>query len=137
MAVAMLLGTTSGVWALDLESDFQDPLVQKVNGRDLTFYDIYGGQKTGRGDLNDQIAFYKQVVTANHNLENWSNLAYHIYKSNNKTYWDHAGNGFDEDFGNNHYVDLIHDFSNSIDKKGSDDDKLATGLRVAKSLEDA
>jgi len=109
-------------------------------GRNLTYYDIYGGSMDNRSDTSDQVAFLMDVVTRQDNLVKWLNLAYNILESNGNMYWDHAKKGWDTDFGNGHYIDFIKYMQQQVSgsNDGSKDDKyISSGVSVATSLADA
>lgn len=93
-----------------LYGDVTDPLVVNVNERDCSFVDIDGGKTEGRTTLSDNASFYKKAVETV--LPNWASLAYNILgygggdDSKDFLYWDHAGKGFEKDFGKGHYIYL-------------------------------
>lgn len=109
--------------------------LENENGRIIEFKDLYDGKTDSRPDLWDEITFYKDAITNNGFLKDWSSLAYDIFRSQSKSYWDHAGKGWDKDFGKGHYIDLVHDFQYA-DSTGGDDHMISTGLSVAGSLKD-
>ncbi|MBR2490764.1 MAG: S-layer homology domain-containing protein [Ruminiclostridium sp.] len=106
------------------------------HGREIHFADIDGGSINNRTDTGDELTFYKKAITSNNFLQDWASIAYNIFESQPKSYWDHAGNGWDADFGNGHYIDLVYDFQNSRYTKDSYFGVKATGLSVANSLKE-
>lgn len=105
-----------------------------ASGRNVTYYDIYNGQSANRPDTSDEVNFYMDVISQQDNLLHWVNLGYVIHESNPKSYWDHAGDGWDKDFGS-HYINYIDDMLTPRTKTG-DLGVKATGLSVANSLRD-
>lgn len=106
------------------------------HGREIHFTDIDGGSTDNRTDTSDEITFYKAAITSNNFLQDWASIAYNVFESQSKSYWDRAGNGWDEDFGNGHYIDLVYDFQNSSYTRDKYFGAKATGLSVANSLEE-
>lgn len=134
LVLMLMSGLFTGVFAYDACGKV-DSVVLDQNGRKITYYDIYGGKTEDRPDTSDQTQFYKDIVTQQDNLLKWANLAYNIFGSDDKTYWDHRGKGWDEDFGNGGYIDFITDIFNPRDKKG-DGALKCTGISIAESLKD-
>lgn len=80
--------------------------------RDKVFYDIYKGKE--QRNIDDEVVFFKDALMNQDHLKYWAEMAYNIYKSDKNTYMDHAGNGFDKDFGYGHYLDLVNDLSKNL-----------------------
>jgi len=112
-----------------------DIVIKSTDGRDLTYYDIYGGSMTGRGDTSDEARFLVDLVTKEDNYLKWLNLAYCIFESDGRMYWDHAGNGWDHDFGDGHYIDFIKVMQEAGSSSG-DDRYISSGISIANSLSD-
>ena len=117
--ICLLLGLLAApAAAYDPYGTVSDFTVQNADGTPgMTFYDIYGGATTGRGDLNDQPLFYRDVVMNRDNLTHWSNLAFEILKNGGgeTAFWDHDGRGFTGEFGDNgHYLDLIEQWGSGL-----------------------
>jgi len=112
-----------------------DSIVLEKNGRQITYYDIHGGEMENRTDPSDQTQFYMDVVTKQDNYLKWLNLAYSIFDSEGRSYWDHAGNGWNKDFGDGHYIDFI-DYMQKQSKSSGDDRWKSSGISIAESLSD-
>lgn len=125
--------STSAPGTMDTYGPVNSITVEGEDGRPVTFYDIYGGETTGRADMTDQTQLYMDAVTQQDNLLRWLNLAYQIFESSSSTYWDHAGNGWDSDFGNGHYIDFI-DRMQKAQKKSGDDASISSGLAITDSV---
>ena len=109
VAVTALCGMPTAGFALQDESrdelygDVVNPLTITVNDRDCTFVDIDDGKLEGRTSMYDNVSFYTAAVKKV--LPNWASLAYNILgygggdDSGDFLYWDHAGKGFEKDFG--------------------------------------
>jgi hypothetical protein len=101
----------------------------------ITYYDVYNGSTTDRGDLDQQLLFYLDTVRERDNLAHWSNLGYEILKNGGgeKAYWDHDGKGFDAEFGaGGDYVDLISEWGKNIKVANSFDElEFAARARVS------
>lgn len=80
---------------------------------EVTYTDIFKGIEGERPDTSDSTAFLKAAVENNNNQYYWAQLAYQIFKSTPHSYWDHAGDGFDTDFGG-HYMDLIQGLNGDL-----------------------
>ena len=106
LALVLLAGVLTPAWAYDALGQV-DSIVLEKSGRQITYYDIYGGKMEGRTDTDDQTQFYMDVVTQQDNYLKWLNLIYSIFDSEKNSYWDHAGNGWHKDFGDGHYIDFI------------------------------
>lgn len=107
------------------------------NGRQVTYYDIYGGSLENRADMSgDPVQFLLDAAANQDNMLHWANLAYNIFESDGRMYWDHAGNGWDRDFGGGHYMDLIRYFMEPSSKSDGSDKSSSSGISVATSLSD-
>ena len=98
----------------------------------ITYYDIYKDDTDSRKDTSNKVQFLQDAILKQNLLHYWSQLAYQIFKSNSKIYFDHAGNGWDKDFGEDHYMDLIYHLQNTT----SDKKVKSTGLTYCKNLND-
>lgn len=123
----------------ELYGDVVNPLTVSVNDRDCTFVDLDGGKTEGRISLSDNASLYKAAVKSV--LPNWASLAYNILgygggeDSKDFLYWDHAGKGFEKDFGKGHYIYLYDALSggNGEHSDGADKSKQS-GLSYTKGL---
>ena len=145
VAVTALCGMPTAGFALqddsrdELYGDVVNPLTITVNDRDCTFVDIDDGKLEGRTSMYDNVSFYTAAVKKV--LPNWASLAYNILgygggdDSKDFLYWDHAGKGFEKDFGKGHYIYLYDALSggNGEHSDGADKSKQS-GLTSAKSL---
>lgn len=145
VAVTALCGMPTAGFALqddsrdELYGDVVNPLTITVNDRDCTFVDIDDGKLEGRTSMYDNVSFYTAAVKKV--LPNWASLAYNILgygggdDSGDFLYWDHAGKGFEKDFGKGHYIYLYDALSggNGEHSDGADKSKQS-GLTSAKSL---
>ena len=145
VAVTALCGMPTTGFALQDESrdelygDVVNPLTITVNDRDCTFVDIDDGKLEGRTSMYDNVSFYTAAVKKV--LPNWASLAYNILgygggdDSKDFLYWDHAGKGFEKDFGKGHYIYLYDALSGGNGEHSDGADKLKqSGLTSAKSL---
>lgn len=122
-----------------LYGDVVNPLTVSVNDRDCTFIDLDGGKTEGRISLADNASLYKAAVKSV--LPSWASLAYNILgygggdDSKDFLYWDHAGKGFEKDFGKGHYIYLYDALSggNGEHSDGADRSKQS-GLSYTKGL---
>ena len=71
-AIALTATSTLAYSPYGLVSDFTTTPADGSPG--TTYYDVYNGAETGRGDLNEQLLFYRDVVVNRDNLTHWSNL---------------------------------------------------------------
>ena len=122
-----------------LYGDITNPLTVNVNDRDCTFIDIDGGKIEGRTSMSDNVSFYKAAVQTV--LPNWASLAYNIFgygggdDSKDFLYWDHAGKGFEKDFGKGHYIYLYDALSGGNGEHSDGADKsIQSGLCSTKGL---
>lgn len=123
-----------------LYGDVMNPLTVNVNDRDCTFVDIDDGKTEGRTTLSDNASFYKAAVKTV--LPNWASLAYNILgygggdDSKDFLYWDHAGKGFEKDFGRGHYIYLYDALSggNGEHSDGADKSKQSGLCTTSKGL---
>lgn len=98
-------------------------------------YDFYG-DKEERGSTQKKDLFLKDALINQDQLFRWAQLAYYIFRSNENSYWDHAGNGWDTDFGSGHYFDTIDCLCNEHNMQGGDDKYKSTGLTLTTSLDE-
>lgn len=134
LAGTMLTSLTVPALAADSDSK-----VTK-SGREVTFQDI------GVTTSTDEATFYKTALEKNDVFTNWVTLAYQVFKSQEDSYWDHAGDGWDEDYGKDgNYIDFMHYMlkaqSRHIDEAGWFADEnvagyISSGLSVANSLKE-
>lgn len=96
-------------------------------------YDFYKDSKE-RGDTDQKDIFLQDALINCDQLFSWAQLAYQIFKSNSDSYWDHAGNGWDKDYGDGHYIDMIECLCNKHGITGGDDKYGSTGLVLTSSL---
>lgn len=122
----------------DLYGAVENPMSLEYHDRTVSFVDIDGGKTTGRISLGDEQSLYMAAVSSQ--IDDWAALAYNIFgyadTSNSKLYTDHAGNGFDRDFGpGGNYVDLYSALM-TADGDGSTgkDCWRSSGLSYASSL---
>ena len=145
VAVTALCGMPTAGFALQDESrdelygDVVNPLTITVNDRDCTFVDIDDGKLEGRTSMYDNVSFYTAAVKKV--LPNWASLAYNILgygggdDSKDFLYWDHAGKGFEKDFGKGHYIYLYDALSGGNGEHSDGADKsIQSGLTSAKGL---
>lgn len=145
VAATALCGMPASGFALQDESrkelygDVVNPLTIKVNDRDCTFVDIDDGKLEGRTTMYDNVSFYTAAVKKV--LPNWASLAYNILgygggdDSGDFLYWDHAGKGFEKDFGKGHYIYLYDALSGGNGEHSDGADRsIQSGLTSAKSL---
>lgn len=95
-------------------------------------YDFYK-DCTSRKSIDDKEIFLQDALINQDQLFLWAQLAYQIFKSEEKSYWDHRGKGWDSDFGNGGYIDMIDYLCKKHDKK---DGAASTGLMLASSLDE-
>ncbi|MBR5534709.1 MAG: S-layer homology domain-containing protein [Ruminiclostridium sp.] len=139
LSVVMLTSLVTPALAYDTFSTAPAKEMTLLNdkGREITFVDLYGGQTTDRPDTSDEVLFYMDAIEKNGILQEWATLGYLIHEKNRGSYSDLAGNGWDEDFGQGHYMDYIYDMQHASsihDWDGSNYCKVSTGLSVADSL---
>ena len=123
----------------DLYGAVKNPMQLTFHDRTVSFVDIDGGATSGRTSLYDEQSLYKAAVAQQ--IDDWSALAFNIFgyadTDNSKLYTDHAGNGFEKDFGSGaHYLNLyeaLRGGAASEGKKGKDCWR-ASGLSYASSL---
>lgn len=136
LALAMVLSSLPlSAFAYDAYANPKKNIQLERNGRTVTYADLYGGQTTNRPDTSDETQFYLDAVKNQDTLLHWANLGYTIHESLDKSYWDHAGNGWDDDFGSGHYIDYISDMLTARSKSG-DGGMKSTGVCIANSLAD-
>lgn len=133
LAAAMLTGLAAPALAADTS-------VTNGSSRSITFLDI--GSTTLE---TDEATFYKKAITSNDFLKDWASLAYNVFRSQRDSYWDHAGDGWDADYGaNGNYIDLVDYLLNAkprhIEETGLAKENVAgyvsSGLAVANSLKE-
>ena len=123
----------------DLYGEVDTPMELEFHNRDVQFVDIDAGSTSGRISLSDEHSLYMAAVAQQ--IDDWAALAFNIFgyadTSNSKLYTDHAGNGFETDFGSGaHYLNLYDALRGgpaSVGKKG-DDCWRASGLCYTNSL---
>lgn len=104
----------------------------KGSGYQTTYYDVFKDSSYAVTPLNNELLYKKAIINGD-NLNRWAQLTYHILETNSDTYWDWAGNGFDKDYGEGNYLDLVYDLANKKSRGSS----RSTGLQLASSFDDA
>lgn len=106
----------------------------------ITYKDIYGGDTNGRADISDKLTFLTDMLINNGDVNRWATLACDIFNSEGKSYSDHAGNGWEKDFGiKGHDMDvqkLLSDTTPRSTAEEHDDGYLSSGLKTANSLKE-
>lgn len=133
LAATMLTGLAAPALAADTN-------ITNGSNRSITFLDI--GSTTLE---TDEATFYKKAINSNDFLKDWASLAYNVFRSQRDSYWDHAGDGWDADYGaNGNYIDLVDYLlvakPRHIEETGLVKENVAgyvsSGLSVANSLKE-
>ncbi len=98
-------------------------------------YDFYSDSQTRETTANKDI-FLRDALVNQDQLFYWAQTAYQVFKLNPDSYWDHAGNGWDKDFGDGHYFDMIDYLCNKHEMSSGDDKCVSLGLKLANSLDE-
>lgn len=136
LALVMLAAVSVPAAAYNALGPVESIVLKSADGRDITYYDIYGGVMENRADTTDQIRLYTDTVTGQDNYLRWLNLAYSILDSEKNSYWDHAGGGWHKDFGDGHYIDFIQSMQHKQSGGEKSDKWKSSGMSVAESLSD-